>query len=170
MKNKLKYANKRVAVGSVVHKDGYIEVTFDNLKYSMTSVKRYFHTIFTLTELTACERVFLDWLTEVMGADNSVYINDYEIQRFISTMARTGVIYKSSTIRQAVKGLRATGLLFKTTKSSGLFHVNPIFFAKGDEKTREKNIRAIMEFDVHSDEETNKMKLKIFKDMQKLAK
>jgi|GEM_PF-1984498 len=166
--NKIKYAKKRVAVSTIVHSDEYMEVIIENFEYPLTGVKRYHHSLFPLVELTACERIFLDWLTEVMGSDNSVYINEDEIRRFIATIAHTGVVYKVSTVRQAVKGLRATGMLLKIKKASGLFNVNPYFYYKGSEKDRWEAIRMIMEFDPNSDEKTNIMRLKIFKDLKKL--
>jgi len=168
--NKIKYAKKRMTVNAIVHSDDYKEGVFETFEYAMTGVKRYHHSLFRLIDLTGCDRIFLDWLTEVMGSDNSVYINEDEIKRFIATVANTGVVYKVSSVQQSFKRLRARNLLLKTKKASGLFHVNPIFFSKSSEKEREHTIRMVMEFDTKEDSESNKIKIEIYKDMKKLKR
>jgi hypothetical protein len=170
MKN-VRYAKQRLCVkANVVDNGEYIEVTMADLEYPMTGVKRYYHTLFRLLQLTGCDRIYLDWLTEVMGTDNSVYINDDEMLRFITSVSEMGVEYKVSTVKQAFKRLRARNLLLKTKKASGLFHVNPIFFSKGTERERLQNIRMLMEFDINDTTGYNDIKIKIFHDMQTIKK
>ena len=151
----------------IVHSDGYKEGVMRDFEYPMTAVKRYHHSIFKLINLTGCDRVFLDWLTEVMGADNSVYINDDEINRFIATLATSGTVYKLSSIKQTVKRLRSLGLLLKTKKASGLFHVCPLFYSKSSESKRWETIKMLLEFDVDSDKETNEWRIKIYEEMKR---
>ena len=134
----------------------------------LTGVKRYYHTLFLLFNLSGVDRVFLDWLTEVMGIDNRVYINDDEIERFLSVARSMGYSYKASTVKQSFKRLRARNLILKTKKASGLFHVNPIFYAKGTEKQRIDNICMLFNFEAGDSFETNMVKVDIFNSVREL--
>lgn len=167
---KIKYAKKRFCVNVIKHGEDYTEGVMADFEYPLTGVKRYYHTLFRLFDLRGCDRAFLDWLTEVMGSDNSVYVNDDEIHRFIVLIAKSGIVYKSSTVRQAFKRLRSKNLILKTKKASGLFHVNPVFFSKCTEKERLKNIRMLMEFSHSDTSDCNEVKIKIFRDMQTIKK
>ena len=168
---KTRYKKTRIGIDAKYNeKEDYYELVIKDFEYPVTGVKRYYHSIFKFIELTGCDRIYLDWLTEVMGNDNSVYINEDEIARFISVMEKLGQSYKASTIKQSIKRLRASDLLLKTKKASGLFHVNPIFFGKCTEKERLENIKMTIEFKVGDSKESNVTRIRIIKEMQKMIK
>lgn len=155
----------RVAVDAKWVGDSY-EVEFNDLQIPLDGVKRYHHTLFKLFGLTTCERIFLDYLTEIMRIDNSVYINEDEVLRFINVIGKgTGMTYQRGTVWNAFKSLRANNFLLKTKKSSGLYHINPIFFSKSGEKVRTNSIKVVFDFNGKDSKQVKESKIRIYKDM-----
>lgn len=122
--------------------------TFDYISATKKHTKRFNSAIMTLMGITGCERDLMDWIADNMTEGNYISNNPITRQAFIDFHKKykkeKGKEYSMDTVRIAFQGLSASGMLIPQTR--GLFIVNPFQYFKGDEESRIKLIRMIMDF------------------------
>ena len=142
-------SNKKEFIITVGREQSGSEYYPINRKYSMIKdhSRRYHNCIGILAQLEKCARLLLDYLVENMDSGNVVTSNKYMRSRFIEFIGQCSfgkVSYGDSTVEKAFKELRSHNLIIKKTR--GVFMVNPEYFMKNDDRTREKMIREMYRY------------------------
>lgn len=126
----------------------YIEPTYDFVNASTSCIKRYNNALMLLAGIDGCEKSLMDWLADNMTEGN--YVNNNELTRnaFISFHKKHGKgktkSYSDKTVSIAFQRLNAADFLISVTR--GVYMVNPLYYYAGDDASRVKAIKMVMEF------------------------
>lgn len=136
---------KTIQILEGIKKDEGIRIPYYSYyDISLNHVRRYGGSLKALIELSGGERVFLDYLTEVMDSGNIVVHNEKLRNDFLFYMDKIGVDrYSHSHLRNIFMKLVKLNLLIGSGKRGG-YYVNPLYFSKSD-SSRELLIKRLME-------------------------
>jgi len=124
--------------------DGYKKMGWDK-KYSFiaqSSTKRYYNCLFLLCKLSPCGRNLIDYLTEIMDKENiasTVEAERIKFREFMSSLSNGVVDYSDSAVKKAFQELKVKRLI--TSVSMSVIRINPLYFFKGSNASRIKQIK-----------------------------
>ncbi len=112
----------------------------------MTScIKRYKNNMHKTASLPPSARNLLDYLIQVMNADNEIQNSALLRQSYISFMKKScSMDCKEETINKGFQLLKANDLLISFKNKRGLYTVNPLYFYCGTEAKRKKLIKRLL--------------------------
>jgi hypothetical protein len=132
----------KVQVGIMTHADINYPL-YEHFEIPMTTVYRHGSSLSILARLTHSQRVFMDYLTEVMDKGNLVIHNEKIRSDFIFYMEKIDCgSYSHSYLRNIFQALFGYGLLVKGEKRA-YWYVNPFYFSKNAE-SREKLLKYLI--------------------------
>jgi hypothetical protein len=119
---------------------------FKKSGYNDQFVKRYTNSFHLLSRLSKCERLLIDYLSEVMDEKNTITNNQASRDGFNDLIKQTGGdMYSDSTIQKAFSELSSLDLLYKIKGKRGIYQVSLYHFFKGSEEERKILIRQQLE-------------------------
>lgn len=141
---KIKY---RSGVSRFKDKNGFEhkEFEYDYISAERQSVKRYRGALMLLAGIDGCEKNLMEWLEDNMTSGNYVSNNEVTRRSFMNFYEKhKKKNYADKTISIAFQRLSEATFLIPMTR--GTFMVNPILYYAGDEDSRIKAIKMVMEF------------------------
>lgn len=130
-----------------VQEEGIILPVMKSRNIINNHTKRYHNCLYLLAGVGGCARDLMDYLTERMDANNLVR-NDIEFRRefidFIDSITKGEIKYKDRTVKDGFETLKKKTLILP--KSKGIYKVNPEYFVKNNDGSREKMIKIELEF------------------------
>lgn len=115
---------------NIMTRDGINYPVYGQTTISMNCVRRFGGSLLPLSKLNGTERVYLDYLTEVMDFENKVFHNEKLRTDFIKYMGSDSeTSFKDQTLRKFFKNLTETPFLISSGKR-GTYFVNPVYFCK----------------------------------------
>lgn len=129
------------------HNIGYDLMNRRSVEIVDSYVKRYKNCIFLLAKLSKTERLFLDYLTEIMDENNYVANNKATREGFNRFMRKLNLEeYKESTIHKCFSRLCKENLITAYKGKRGMYQVSPYYFYSDNPNSgREKLIREMLE-------------------------
>ena len=120
---------------------------YSSKKINKTPIKNYGNCMHHLINLSSFERVYLDYLCEVMEEKtNIVHIDTLTKQSFLDKFELSTAEKRSmELLKKAVEKLKNNFLIIKL-KSRGVYFVNPRYFYKSSEESRKEIIREYLEW------------------------
>lgn len=140
---KIRYLKDKV-LGGYIDGKPYYEPVWDYVNASKGHVKRFNDAMMLLAGIDGCEKSLMDWLADNMSEKNYVSNNSITRNAFISFFEKHGKKYSEKTVSIAFQRLCASDFLISITR--GVFMVNPKYYYAGDDASRIKAIKMVMEF------------------------
>jgi hypothetical protein len=129
---------------SVITRDGINYPVYSSVVVSSNAVLRFGKSLLKLSKLNNSERLYLDYLTEVMDHQNIVFHNTKLRIDFIRYMGSEQVCtYSEAYLKKVFKSLTETEFLLSSDKRA-VYHINPIYFCKAS-VDRERLIKDLIE-------------------------
>jgi hypothetical protein len=118
-----------------------------------SSTKRYYNCLYLLCKLSPCARNLMDYLSEVMDADNMISTTENDRSRFrvfIDKVTNGTVTYSDSAIKKAQQELKAKNLIISSGVSRA--KVNPLYFFTGSDAKRLSMIKLTIKIGTELDD------------------
>jgi hypothetical protein len=109
----------------------------------------YFNAQHKLFQLSAKERMYLDYMCEMMNSRNKIELNKEFRNSFIMFCNKILSVSKFTSERSLLlyeQKFRELSLIFNDYKYNGLTYVNPKYFFKGTHRERESLLKEISKY------------------------